>query len=108
MSDLTSSMGRVESRVAPIVENLLQKHTALRVALVHPPSSANQALELKEALAVHGVTDCEIMKVSSISAAAAPPAPDLAAGAMERIQGWLARHFHRERAGEFERMVLEP
>jgi hypothetical protein len=70
MSDYTPSEGGVERRVTPIFENLLQKH-ALRVALVHPPSSANQAQELKAALATHGVTDCEIMKVSSTSAAAA-------------------------------------
>jgi hypothetical protein len=63
MADLTPS---AEGRVLPWVETALQR-SALRVALVHAPSSENQARELMEMLALKGVHDCIIVNVSSVS-----------------------------------------
>ena len=99
MNDLTPT----SSRMVPLVESAVQRN-ALRVALVHAPSSAQQARELKDMLESKGV-ETVIVNVSFIAASFEHEAATLRTspltsppGSMAGVPGRLARHVHRERA----------
>jgi hypothetical protein len=93
MSDEVSSLRLSTGGITPLVDHALQKHE-LRVALVHAPSSGEQATELMEGLRTKGA-NVMLVKVSIILRALC--FSDWLAGELGGILRWMAQHIHRER-----------